>query len=207
MTREQEQSVIAEILSGDSDKYELLVKENEKRIYNLALRMTGSTEDAFDLAQESFLKAYYRLESFDGESGFATWVYKIASNTCIDFIRKEKKRRGMNVISIDDDSDDRPLQLPDTRYTPETELEKKELRESISAGLLELPPEYREALIMREVSGMSYEEIGNILEIPAGTVKSRIARGRKRLAEILTRDGNFLGHKSSNKRKGGVSRE
>ncbi len=202
MTREEEQNIISRILAGNQDEFELLVKGNEKRIYNLALRMTGSAEDAFDLSQEAFLKAYYQLESFGGESSFSTWLYRIASNVCIDFLRKEKKRKRGSVISLDGEGEERELQLPDTRYAPETELQKKELREAINRGLLELPADYRQALIMREISGLSYNEISEILEAPSGTVKSRISRGRKMMAVYLTSAGNFFDKKPSDKMKG-----
>ena len=161
-------------------------------MYTLCLRMTGDREDALDLAQETFLNAWRGLSSFQGNSSFSTWVYRLASNACIDFLRKRKRRQqGEAPLSLDDE--EAPLPQPaDPRGTPEDELERRELRRAVERGLQALPEHHRQVLIMRELSGLSYQEIGAVLNLDLGTVKSRIARARMALKNILVQEGNFF---------------
>ena len=191
MTREQELAVIRRVQRGDVNAFEELVAAYEKNVYNLALRMTGSPEDAEDMAQESFIKAYNSLPSFRGDSKFSVWLYRIVSNVCLDFLRK-KSRRGTVSLSVeDDDGEDVQLDLPDTSQSPEALLEKKLTRESVQRGLASLPPDARQILLLREIQGLSYEEIGETLGLEPGTVKSRIFRARKKLCAYLLADGNI----------------
>ena len=190
MTREQELAVIRRVQRGDVNAFEELVAAYEKNVYNLALRMTGSPEDAEDMAQESFIKAYNSLPSFRGDSKFSVWLYRIVSNVCLDFLRK-KSRRGTVSLSVEDDGEDVQLDLPDTSQSPEALLEKKLTRESVQRGLASLPPDARQILLLREIQGLSYEEIGETLGLEPGTVKSRIFRARKKLCAYLLADGNI----------------
>ncbi len=191
MTREQELAVVRRVQRGDVNAFEDLVAAYEKNVYNLALRMTGSPEDAEDMAQEAFIKAYNSLPSFRGDSKFSVWLYRIVSNVCLDFLRK-KNRRGTVSLSVeDDDGEDVQLDLPDTSQSPEELLEKKLTRESVRRGLASLPPDARQILLLREIQGLSYEEIGETLGLEPGTVKSRIFRARKKLCAYLLADGNI----------------
>ena len=193
-----DQELAARARDGDQDAFEQLVRDNEKRIYTLALRMTGSREDALDLAQDAFFQAWKALPTFQGESSFATWLYRLASNVCIDFLRREKRRKDISMtVSLDDEEEERQAELPDHRHSPEREVERRELREDIRRGLMSLSEEHRQVLVMRELSGMSYAEIGAVLKLEEGTVKSRIARARVALRKILVKDGNFSGASSS----------
>ena len=116
---------------GDEASFAALVEQNQGRIYNLALRMTGSPEDAADLCQEAFLNAWRGLGKFQGESSFATWLYRLTTNVCIDFLRREKRRQELSMtVSLDDEAEDRQAQLPDERFSPHLEAERQERRVS-----------------------------------------------------------------------------
>ncbi len=191
MTREEELSVVRRVQSGDVNAFEDLVAAYEKNVYNLALRMTGSREDAEDMAQEAFLKAYNSIRSFRGDSKFSVWLYRIVSNVCLDYLRKRGKRQTVSLSAEDDDGEQVQLELADTAQSPETLLEKKLTRESVRRGLERLPPDARQILLLREIQGLSYEEIGETLGLEPGTVKSRIFRARKRLCAFLLAEGNI----------------
>ena len=168
------------------------MEANQNRIYTLALRMTGSPEDGADLAQEAFLRAWRSLPSFQGESNFSTWLYRLTSNLCIDFLRREKRRKAVTAaVPLDGEEDSPPAQVPDHRFTPENELERRELRAAVDRGLAKLSDDHRQVLVLRELEGLSYVEIAGRLELEEGTVKSRIARARLALRNILLADGNF----------------
>lgn len=186
-----EQELVSRAKQGDQDAFSQLVEANQNRIYTLTLRMTGSPEDAADLAQEAFLRAWRSLPSFQGESNFSTWLYRLTSNLCIDFLRREKRRRAVAAVSLDGEEDAPPAQVPDHRFTPEGELERRELRAAVSRGLARLSDDHRQVLVLRELEGLSYTEIAGRLGLEEGTVKSRIARARMSLRNILLADGNF----------------
>lgn len=195
-----EQELVERAKKGDETAFEVLVTDNEKRIYNLCRRLTGNPEDAAELTQEAFLNAWRGLSRFQGESSFSTWLYRLASNACIDFLRKEKRRQNLSMtVSLDDEEEARQVELPDERYAPEQELERTEVRQAVAAGLERLTPEHRQVLVMREINGLSYAEIGAVLGLEEGTVKSRIARARNALRKVLTERGNFFGELSSRK--------
>lgn len=195
-----EQELVERAKKGDETAFEVLVTDNEKRIYNLCRRLTGNPEDAAELTQEAFLNAWRGLSRFQGESSFSTWLYRLASNACIDFLRKEKRRQNLSMtVSMDDEEEARQVELPDERYAPERELERTEVRQAVAAGLERLTPEHRQVLVMREINGLSYAEIGAVLGLEEGTVKSRIARARNALRKVLTERGNFFGELSSRK--------
>ena len=174
---------------GDQDAFEQLVRAYEKRVFALTLRMCGNPEDAAEAAQEAFLAVWQGLKFFRGESSFSTWLYRLASNACVDLLRREGRHRAAAGPSLDDE--ELRLETADPAPTPQEAAERAELRRQIENGLRALPAEYRQVLILREMHQLSYEEIGQTLSLDPGTVKSRISRGRKRLRKILLENGNF----------------
>lgn len=177
---------------GDQDAFEQLVRDNQNKVYSLALRFTGDRETAADLAQEAFLKAWQGLGGFQGESSFSTWVYRLTANVCIDYLRKKARREAIEpAVSLDDPSG--PWTEPaDWEQDPQRRLERSERGQALARGLSRLPDWQRQVLALRELSGLSYQEIGERLGVDLGTVKSRIARARLNLRKILLEDGNFF---------------
>ncbi len=204
MTREEELEIVVKVRSGDVNAFEALVTEHEKKVYNLALRMVGNEEDARDMSQEAFIKAYNSLESFRGDSKFSVWLYRLTSNLCIDFLRSRGRRQTLSLTAEDDGNDAAQLDIPDDRFSPERAFERQETRASVKRGLDTLTPEYRQILLLREMGGLSYEEIGKALGLEAGTVKSRIFRARKKLCAFLLEEGNIPTLTASNSWKGGA---
>ena len=203
MTRQEEEDIIRSILEGNTDDFEILVKEYEKNVYNLALRMTGDPDDAYDMSQEAFVKAYSSLKSFRFESKFSVWLYRIVSNVCLDYMRSRKRRPAASLSVEDDEGEESQLDIPDDTASPESLLERKLTVEAVQRGLMSLGEEQRKILLMREIEGLSYEEIGEALALEGGTVKSRIFRARKKLCAFLISDGNIPDRYTSNSTVGG----
>ena len=202
MTEEKILSIIRDVQNGDVNAFEAIVREYEKNVYNIALRMSGDREDALDISQESFLKAYHSLHSFRGDSKFSVWLYRIVSNTCLDFLRERKRRAEVPLVREDDEGETEDAQIRDESLSPERLYERRLTREAVQRGLMSLPEDQRKILLLREIQGFSYEEIGRVLSLESGTVKSRIFRARRKLCEFLAEDGN-ISPPSSSKRTGG----
>ncbi len=202
MSQISEKEIIERVLGGDANAFEELVLRYEGTVYNLALRMVSNREDAADMTQETFIKAYNSLSSFRGDSKFSVWLYRICSNVCLDFLRSKSRRPQTSLASLDDD-DDVQLDIPDPAAGPEEQLMKKLSMQSVSEGLERLPDKQRQILAMREIGGMSYAEIGQALSLEEGTVKSRIFRARKKLCAFLLESGNIPETLASKGTKGG----
>ena len=195
----QEQNLIQSARNGDQAAFGQLVIKYQKRVYALTVRMCPTPELAEEAAQETFLSAWQGLPFFRGDSAFSTWLYRLASNACVDLLRKEGRHQGP---SLDDEAVS--AEVPDTRPTPEAAAEQKELRAQIEAGLRTLSPEHREVLILREIQQLSYDEIADALSLDLGTVKSRISRGRRQLRNFLMEQGNFSAPAASKKPERGL---
>lgn len=201
VTKDEELALIARVVKGDADAFEPLVREHQDMVYRLAYRMVGNEADAWDVSQDTFLKAYNALASFRGESRFSTWLYRLAGNCATDLLRSRKSGR---VVSLDEYREENPsFDLPDAAPGPEEALETGEQRRAVEKALQALPEDYRKILTLRELGGLSYEEIAGSLSLELGTVKSRLNRARGKLCEILLRDGNISAPAASKNRKGG----
>ena len=183
---DQEHNLIQAARNGDQAAFGELVQQYQKRVFALAVRMCPTPELAEEAAQEAFLAAWQGLPFFRGDSAFATWLYRLTSNACVDLLRKENRHQGP---SLDDETVS--AEVPDPTPTPEKAVEQQELRRQIEAGLQTLSPEHREVLILREIHQLRYDEIADSLSLDVGTVKSRISRARKQLRNFLLKSGNF----------------
>jgi len=183
--------IIKKVLDGDSNAFEELVLANQKNVYNLALKMTKNEDDALDVSQETFLKAYRQLGAFRGDSKFSVWLYRMTYNLCIDFLRKKQKTQVISLNAYQDDGDSMEMEIPDVKELPEDEITRQELRKDIAESIGELKQDHREILVLREINDMSYTDIAETLAISEGTVKSRLARARLALANILIEKGTF----------------
>ncbi|MBQ8930375.1 MAG: sigma-70 family RNA polymerase sigma factor [Oscillospiraceae bacterium] len=200
---QEDARLIRQVLDGNADAYEHLVRANEKNVYNLALKMTGNEQDAMDLAQDAFLKAYTNLGKFNGTCKFSVWLYRLTYNLCVDFLRRKKRENTVPLVYEDEDGTDRSLSIPDPGDTPETAAEKAETRREILEAVDKLPEQYREVLLMRCAENMSYAAIARTLGVQEGTVKSRLSRARGMLGEFLTRQGTIKVFHRQKSRKGG----
>lgn len=200
-----EKKWIKKASAGDADAFEQLVLQYQTPVYNLCLRMTGDPEDAADMTQESFLKAWRNLDSFQGNSAFSTWLYRLASNTCLDHLRLKKRRPQLSLVMEDADGEEQELDIPDESPDPEEQVIALEEQSILNGALQSLEEQPRQILILRAVHGLSYTEISQVLNVPEGTVKSRLARARDQLRKKLLQSGNKTLLSSSKKQKGGGS--
>lgn len=203
MTREQEAMIVQRIIGGETEAFELLVLEYQKNVYNVALRITGNPEDAADMAQEAFIKAFNSIASFKGDSRFSVWLYRIVSNVSVDFLRSRARRPETSLSVENEEGETVELEIADDTLSPERLVETKLTCQSVRRGLDALPEDYRKILVLREIQGLSYDEIAEVLDLEIGTVKSRIFRARKKLCAFLIKDGNIPDFVSSGIIEGG----
>ena len=170
-----------------AQQFERLAGEHERQVYAVCYHMMGSREDAQDCAQETMLRAFKAFGSFRRDASFSTWITRIAMNVCTDALRKRRP-----VTSLDAMRDDTNFDLPDAGPTAYAQLEQKERVRLLREGLDELPEEMRQIIVLRDMRGMSYEEIAAVLEVPLGTVKSRVNRAREKLSAILQKSSELF---------------
>ena len=177
MTEESEDALVARVQAGDTQAFGQLIDRHGRVIYNLALRMCGDVEDARDLAQSVFVKAYERRASFDRSGRFFSWLYRIAINETLNHLKRQRRQE-----PLDDDAM-APTGNPEARW----EAAKNEAL--VTRALMQLKTEYREVVILRHFLDLSYRETGDLLHLPEKTVKSRLFTAREQLREILMRRG------------------
>ncbi len=185
-SRAADVELLQAVIEGDTTAYRGLVEKYQGRVYAMVYGMIRNREDARDITQEAFVKAYKNLKSFRLESSFYTWLYRIAMNLAIDFTRK-RKRQGTSsfdeaVASRDGDGGISELHHEDS---PSKKLERKEVFKQIMDALDKLPADQKQVILLRELEGLSYKEISDVMDIPEGTVMSRLFYARKKLQKLL----------------------
>lgn len=185
-----EKVLLARAKKGEIAAFESLMTAYENRVYSLALRSTGSEQDAADITQEVFLRAWKSLDTFRGDSSLSTWLYRVTSNLCVDFARK-KAADGVQASIDDEESPAASIADTSRMAQPEAVAENQELREELQYALSQLSDEHRRVVLLRDVAGMAYTDIARTLGLEEGTVKSRLARARASLRKILLERGNI----------------
>ena len=181
MQNSDERLLIKAAAGGDSAAFEQLMRRHEGKMYAVALRMCASREDAQDCMQEAMIRAYRAIENFRFQSSFATWIYRITMNTCLDELRRRKVRQAASLDALLDSG-----WAPTGGDSPEGHALSSERRRELEKAIHSLPEDMRAAIILRDIQGFSYDEIAKILSVNVGTIKSRISRGREKLREILS---------------------
>ncbi len=172
---ERDEEIVRRVVAGDTAAFGVLVERHERRVYNLALRMTGREEDARDATQDAFLTALRKLSSFRGEAAFTTWMHRVTVNACYDLLRKRSRAP---LLDRTEEHEPEPPPAPD-------HADASDLSIDVRRALLEVPEDYRAVMIMHDVQDLPYEEVAEIVGVPVGTVKSRLHRGRIALARAL----------------------
>lgn len=199
-----EEQLIRRAQQGDNGAFEELLLLHQKKVYNLCLRMSANPDDALDLSQEAFLRAWRSLGQYQFEASFSTWLFRLTSNICIDFLRRKKRRQETSLTENYDDRDEgAELSIPDANPLPEQQAITNETKIELARAMEQLAPDHREILQLRVVEDLPYEQIADILGVRVGTVKSRLARARLSLRKIL-KAGNYFDSASSEPVEGEV---
>ena len=172
----EEGSLIAQSQRGDVDAFDRLVAAHEDRIYHAAYRITGNAEDARDAAQETFVKAFRALPRYRHEAAFGTWLHRIAVNASLDIVRRRPQAPPVPLEEV---------VLPAQTHNPDIEAERHEVQLRVHDALRRLAPDHRVIVVLRDLQGLAYEEIAEVLRMPIGTVRSRLSRAREALRALL----------------------
>ncbi len=184
-SRSEDSAIIADALAGHDRAYQRLMDKYHDAIFNFIYRMVRDREQVEDLTQEAFIKAFASLKSFNEEYAFSTWLYKIATNNCIDYIRKKKLQMFSIDKPIESKDSDFTFELPDDSYEADRELISDQRAVMLNQAIDQLPEKYRLVIRLRHVEERSYEEIARMLKLPIGTVKAHIFRARELLYKQL----------------------
>lgn len=175
MSVERDEDLVRRCLEGDRSAFGVLFERHQRRVYNLALRMTGRDDDARDATQEAFLTALRKLPSFRGEAAFTTWLHRVAVNACYDLLRRRSRTPLLDLV---------PEHQPEPPPVAD-HADRVELAMDVQHALLDVPEDYRAAMILHDVQDLPYEQVAEVLGVPVGTVRSRLHRGRVALARAL----------------------
>ena len=180
--------LISRARGGDREAFGELVEQYRDNVYRLAYRMCGNAYDADEAAQEAFVAAWRALPTFRGDAKFSTWLYRLTTNAAIDVMRREKRHQTVG--------DGEMMELADDAASPQETVERTEQQEAVQTALATLSEEYREVLLLRYMEELDYAEIAEVLQLPSGTVKSRINRAKAALKNALLKSGNIFGGSS-----------
>ena len=184
-SRAEDSVLIRRALRGDQKSFERLRLKYHESIYNLIYRMIREKEEVEDLTQEAFIKAFTSLSSFNEEYAFSTWLYKIATNNCIDYIRRRKLQKFSIDKPVESKDSDFTFELPDSTYEPDREIIDRQRKNLLEEAINALPPKYRKVIRLRHTEEREYQEIADLLGLPLGTVKAHIFRARELLYKYL----------------------
>lgn len=176
---------IIQVLKGDQNAFSDIVNLYQHKLYQVCYRMLGNKQEAEDIAQEAFVRAYINLHTYDQKRKFSTWLYRIATNLCIDRIRKKKPDYYLDAEVTGTEGLDMYSHIASTDQLPDESVEQMELQDRIQYEISRLPDKYRSVIVLKYIEELSLQEISEILEIPLGTVKTRIHRGREALRKQL----------------------
>ena len=189
---DREYNLIKRCQEGDDSAFGELIDSYNDKAFSIAYGVMGNHHDAADMAQEAFVKVYRNIGKFNFKSSFGTWFYRIVKNTCIDELRRQKRNRVISLdAEIEGEDGDYKMQVADDKEDIQTQLEKKETKEMLWAALEMLSEKHRAVLVLADIKGFDYLEIADMLDMPVGTVKSRIFRAREKLEAILQNMGTF----------------
>lgn len=178
--------MIARAKAGEVQAFETLIADHRAGAYNIAYSLMGNHHDASDAAQEAFVKVYRSLSSFHEDAKFSTWLYRIVTNVCLDEIRRRKRN---TVVSLHgEDNDSPPMEIRDNAPSPQESAEKNELRRAVHDAISRLSDDHKRVIVLRDIKGLSYEEIAQAERCSEGTVKSRLSRARNALKKILSQN-------------------
>lgn len=183
--------ILADVASGDIDAYGKIVNRYRGRLYNFVFRFVGERETAEDIVQETFLRAFRKRKEYRAIANFSTWLFTIAGNLAKSELRRRKRWRLFSLHK--DDENDTGMDLPDESFRPDTVTESSIADVQIQQAILSLPENYRQVVLLRDVEGLSYQEISEISKCPVGTVKSRVNRARLKLQQKLKNEGRDVG--------------
>jgi RNA polymerase sigma-70 factor (ECF subfamily) len=185
LSSKPDEALVAAAKDGDLGAFEELVARHRDKVYARALSILRNEEDALDLSQEAWIKAWQRLQQFQGESSFATWITRIVINLCLDHLRRQKRAGGESLEAIEEEVGNIERLLPPVSINPAAGLERDELRARIWEAMGRLSVAHRTVLILHEFEGMEYRKIAEVMGCSLGTVMSRLFYARRRLAALL----------------------
>ena len=179
--------LVRRVQAGNNEAFEELVRRYERKVYNITYRLMGNEQDASEALQDAFLRAYRFINRFQFKSSFFTWLYRIATNVSLSKLRKRDK---VDMVSIDEplnEAGDLPFEIPDHRFGPEQLMKQRELRQALQDAVDKLPADYKSVVVLRDLEGLSNEEVSKVLSLSVAAVKSRLHRGRLVLRDQLAK--------------------
>ena len=180
-----EQELVELLFQRKEEGFRKLMTFYKDDLVNYAYRFLGSYDDAVDVAQETFIRVYRFIETFQRGARFGTWLFAIARNVALSMLEDRKRRGTVPLTHTDDEGEDVELDIPDVHYVPDRSVDSTIVAQRIQEALMKVPPVFREAVVLRDIEGLTYEEIAEVCNVELGTVKSRINRGRAILQQLL----------------------